>query len=225
MYLGRRKRYIIVTSIAVFTISVALYNAAESNPYKNSKVWNFDSYQKNTVPNGFLSMETGNEEKVTWIVKSDESAPSKPNVLFKLLNNDTGSGHHMLIIPDAAYSNFKASVKFRIISGEKEQAAGLIVRFLDRSHYFALFADVMKDRFSLCRAEFENMICIQDRNVNVTTGKWYTITAQVAAQGIAGYLDDKLLIQRYDQHYMTGQIGLWSKEDTEAYFDDLKIDY
>ena len=62
-------------------------------------------------------------------------------------------------------------------------------------------------------------------NVSITPNGWHKITAQVSGQGIAGYLDDKLLIQRYDQHYIMGQIGLWVKGNSEAFFDDLEIRY
>jgi hypothetical protein len=47
----------------------------------------------------------------------------------------------------------------------------------------------------------------------------------VATQGIAGYLDDKLLVQRYDAHYPMGTIGLWAKGDSAVYYDDLTIEY
>jgi hypothetical protein len=225
MYEGRRKRYIFAASIAVVAISIALYLAAENNPYKNSKAWNFDSYQENSIPDGFLSMQTGSGEKGVWIVKSTDASISKPNVLAQLSDNYTGSNYQILIMPDEGYSSFKVSVKFKIISGEKEQTAGLIFRLQDRNHYFVLAADAMNDRFSVCRAEPEKLICTQDVKVNITSGQWYTITAHVSAQGIAGYLDDKLLIQRYDKHYISGQIGLWTKGDSGVYFDDLQIDY
>jgi len=224
MHKGRRKRYIIAASVAVVAISVALYLAAENNPYKNSKAWNFDSHKENSVPDGFLYMQTGSGEG-TWVVTSDDSARSKPNVLAQLSNNYTESNYHMLVIPDRGYNQFKASVKFKIISGEKEQASGLMFRFQDKDRYFVIVADAMNDRFSLCRAEPDKLICTQDERADIKNGQWYTITVHAAAQGIAGYLDDKRLIQRYDQHYMRGTVGLWTKGDTQVYFDDLKIDY
>jgi hypothetical protein len=225
IYQGRKKRYVIATSIAIVLISIALYKAAESSPYKNLKTWDFDSPQDKSMPSEFLSMETASEEKGTWNVRSDESAQSKPNLLAKVSSNETGSGYHILVIPKGVYRNLEASVKLKIISGEEEQAAGLIIRFRDMNHYIVLVADELNHRFSLCRAESENLICTQDVNYNIRTGQWHTITAQVAAQGIAGYLDGKRLLSRYDQHYMTGEIGLWTKGDTEVYFDDLKIRY
>jgi len=222
---GRRKRYAIATGVAVVAISVALYLASERHPYKNFNIWNFDSYEEDKAPDGFLSMLTGSGEKGSWIVRADDSATSKPKVLAQLSNNETQARYQILIMQDGFYSNFKASVTFKIISGEREQAAGLIFRFQDYSHYYVLVADALNDRFSLCRSEPSKLVCTQDFKIDLTTGQWHTITTQVSSQGIAGYLDDKLLIQRYDRHYITGQIGLWTKGDSAAYFDDLKIEY
>lgn len=219
---GRKKRYALAASVATFAIVIALYYAAESNPYKTTRSWQFDSDQENGVPDGFVTMQTAGGG--SWLVRPDDFAVSKPNVIARLPANSTESNYSMLVLTESSQSNFRVSVKFKIVSGE-EQVAGLIFRLQDESHYFVLFADALNDRFSLCRADDNKLICIQDANVNVESGKWYTITAHVAAQGIAGYLDDKLLIQRYDQHYTSGTIGLWARLDSKVYFDDLSLVY
>lgn len=224
MHHGRKKRYIFAAVVAVPIILFALYSAAQSNPYRNSKIMNFDSYQDNSTPNTF-AFTGGQQEKGTWVVKSDETAPSKPNVLARLSSNEKGSGYHIGIVPEGSYSNFEASVKFKIISGE-QQSAGLVVRFQDINHYFVLVADATNHRFSLCRAQTDAVVCTQDTAADITNGQWHTIRAQVAAQGIAGFLDDTRLLQRNDEHYLSGgQIGLWTKGDTSVYFDDLKVVY
>jgi hypothetical protein len=174
----------------------------------------------------FLSTRADNENKGNWIIKSDPSPPSEPNVLARLPGNLSKSSFHILTMPDGVYSsNSKASLKVKIFSGDKDQAAGLIVRFQDENHYFVLVADALHQRFSLCRAEPERLLCTEDKDAVVTPGQWHTIAAQVSAQGIAGYLDNNLLLQRYDQHYISGEIGLWTKGNTDAYFDNLEIDY
>lgn len=228
--LTKRKRFLIATIIAVTAISFALYMAAQSSQYKNTRAFNFDSYPQGTLPSLFTTIPQRPPpagDGATWIIKREDSAPSLPNELAKL-PDQTNSGYNILTFKEGVYvTNFKASVKFEIVSREEnEQAAvGLIVRMQDASHYFVLVADSANDRFSLCRSEPEKLICIQDVSVVISKGQWHTIAAQVSSQGIAGYLDDKLLIQRYDQHYMIGQIGLWTKGDSSAYFDDLKLDY
>ena len=222
---GRKKRYAIALVVAIIGISFASYNAMESGPYKTTKEWNFDSYKDNTIPNGFLDFQT-NVQPGLWVVKADPSAPSAPNVLAKLTDNDTIFDYHIQLMPDGVVStNSEISVQVKINSGEKAQAAGMIFRFVDNKHYYVLVADASKKIFSLCRADPDQLLCLVDKQANVTRGQWHTITVDVSAEGIAAYFDGKLLIQRYDQHYQNGQLGLWTKKDTEAYFDNLKIKY
>ncbi len=222
---GRKKRYAIASIVAIIGISVALYLSTENHSYKNIKEWNFDSYKSNTVPEGYSYFQTDTQPNF-WIVKSDSTAPSAPNVFAKLTNNDTSLDYHIQLMPDGIQStNYETSVQVKINSGEKSQAAGLIFRLVDTRQYFVLVADAANKTFSLCRAEPGKLLCLVDKQANVSPDQWHTITASISAEGIGGYLDGKLLIQRYDQHYQNGQLGLWTKKDTEAYFDNLKINY
>jgi hypothetical protein len=223
--LSRKKRYAIALIVAIIGITIAFYNQEKSAPYQSTKEWNFDSYQNNTVPNGFAYLQTDDKPGL-WIVKADPSAPSAPNVLAKLPDNDTKFQYHIQLMPDAVEtSNSEVSVKFKIVSGQEAQAVGLVIRLIDNDHYYVLLADAMNNRFSVCRAEPGTLLCILDKKAAISTNEWHTITAGTSDQGIAGSLDNKLLIRLNDQHYQTGQQGLWTKKDTEAYFDDLKIKY
>ncbi len=221
---GRKKRYAIAIIVAIIGVSIASYLSTENHSYKNIKEWNFDSYKNNTIPEGFSYFQTDVQQD-SWIVKSDSTAPSAPNVLAKLTNNDTSVYHIQLMPDDIQSTNYEASVQFKINSTEKSQAAGLIFRLVDTKQYFVLVADSANKTFSLCRAEPGKLLCLVDKQVDITPNKWHTITASVSAQAIGGYFDGKLLIQRYDQHYLNGQLGLWTKKDTEAFFDNLKINY
>jgi hypothetical protein len=162
----------------------------------------------------------------SWAIKSDQTAPSKPNVLARVSGDGIGTGYHLLLIARGSYDSFDASVKFMIISGKEDQTAGLVVRFEDINHYFVLRADAMNNKFSLCRIQIGAVVCTQDVDVSITKGQWHTITAQVAPPGIAGFLDGKRLLQRNDQNYSGGgQIGLLTKGDSNVYFDNLIINY
>ena len=221
---GRKKRYAIASVVAVIGISISAYYAMEDAPYKNFKTWNFDSYKDNVIPEGFPYFQT-DVKNDSWIVKSDPSAPSSPNVFAKLKNNDT-SDYHIQVMPDGVDSvNYEASVQIKISSAEKSQAAGLVFRFVDSKQYFVLAADAVSKTFSLCRGEPGELLCLVDKQANVTADQWHTITADVSAQGVGGYFDGNELIKRYDQHYQHGQIGLWTKNDTISYFDNLEMKY
>ncbi len=227
---GRRKRYIFITIIAVPAIAVALILAQQHHPYENTISLNFNSYTNSSIGKTFVPIDTGPPlPKGMWVIKTDSTAPSPPNVLARLSNGKPGPEYHMLVKAAGTYSNFAAEVKFKIISGE-QSVAGLIIRFEDPEHYFVLQADAKSHQFSLCRAQPGIILCTQDTNANIATGQWHSIVAQVAGAGgepgIVGYLDGVRLIQRYDTNYMSGgQVGLWTKGDSTVYFDDLGVKY
>ncbi|TLX83197.1 MAG: hypothetical protein E6K98_05060 [Thaumarchaeota archaeon] len=86
-------------------------------------------------------------------------------------------------------------------------------------------ADAKNSRFSLCKVDPDFVVCNYERPAQISVGQWHTIKANVSGEGIGGYLDDQMLIKANNQHYQTGQVGLWTKKDTQAYFDDFKISY
>lgn len=213
--------YAVITTIGVI---VAGYNAMHSFNFTNSKEWNFDSYQNNALPPDLVAMETDHIPG-SWVIKADDSAPSKPNVLAKLPGNDN-STYHIQIMPDSpTITEAEVSVKFKIVSGQQAQAAGLILRFIDKSHYFVLMADAAHNRLSLCKSDSEFVVCNYEKPAQISVGQWHTLKAGISAQGIGGYLDGTELIKANNEYYQNGEIGLWTKDDTEAYFDDLTLSY
>ncbi|SPC33854.1 hypothetical protein [Candidatus Nitrosocaldus cavascurensis] len=238
----RRRRYIVVIGIAVIAITIVVYYAKETGTYKNSRAWSFDSYAKGVIPEGFSSAD-----KHWSIVADHDLAYSKPNVIMhssgkdgdnasdnsSSSSNDDGSDtdtnadtsfylYSLLINSEGVYSNFKASVNVKMTGNG---SAGLVFRFIDSSHYFVLMIDAANDRFSLCRMDPGRLLCLQDASVSIENDRWYHITAHVSTQAIVGYLDGEPLLKRYDQHYMSGMVGLWARSNTSAFFDDLQIYY
>jgi hypothetical protein len=221
--LDRKKRIAIFAIITLIGISFAYYNSQINSGYKNTKKWDFDLYQNGSIPQGFSEMST--DQKTSWMVQSEPSAPSKPNVLVKVPLNDTAD-MHLQIIPDfPTTDNANVTMKFKIVSGEKAKSVGMIIRFIDQKHYFVLMADSMNNRLSLCKQTPDYLICNYDKQVTITSGEWHEMHAIISSQGIAGFFDNQLLIRSNDHNYSNGAIGLWTKKDTSAYFDDLKVEY
>lgn len=121
-------------------------------------------------------------------------------------------------------SDAQVSVKFRIMPGTVEQA-GLVVRFIDPSHYFVLMADPLHDRISLCKADVQFLVCNYEASAHISTGTWHTLEATISSEGIGGWFDGTEIIKANNEYYQTGQIGLWAKDDTKASFDDLQAKY
>lgn len=220
---SKKKRLVIFAIITITGISFAYYNTQINSGYHNVKMFNFDSYQNGTVPQGFSDVST--DKTPSWFAKLESSAPSKPNVLEKIPVNDT-EDYHIQLIPDTPTAeSANVTMSFKIVSGEKAKSAGMILRFIDQKHYFVLMADSQNNRLSLCKQTPEYLICNYDKQVTIAPGQWHTMKALVSSQGIAASIDDKLLIQANDHNYVTGTVGMWTKKDTRAFFDDFKIEY
>jgi hypothetical protein len=220
---NKKKRLAIFAVITIIGISYAFYNTQINSGYKHVKEWNFDSYQNGTVPQGFSTVST--DQTPSWIIKSDSSATSKPNVLEKIPVNSTAD-YHLQLIPDSpSVDTENVTMNFKIVSGDNAKSAGMILRFIDQSHYFVLMADSMQNRLSLCKQTPDFLICNYDKSVTIAPGEWHTMQALVSSQGIAASLDGQLIIRANDHNYQSGAVGMWTKKDTGAYFDDFRIEY
>ncbi|SRR5579885_167490 len=220
----RRLRYAIFAVITIIGITIALYNSLNSFNYAHEREWNFDSYQNNTLPQDFAAFQSDSSPRL-WQVKTYSSAPSAPNVLATV-PKENSMGYHIQIMPDSpTASEAKISVKLMILPGHRVEQAGLIVRFVDPSHYFVLMLDPQNSRISLCKSEIQYLVCNPEKAAQVSTGVWHTLQATISSEGIGGWLDGTEIIKANNEYYQTGQFGLWTNDDTEAYFDNMKIEY
>lgn len=220
---SKKTRLAIFAVITIIGISYAYYNTQINSGYHHAKTWDFDSYQNGAIPQGFADLST--DQKPYWIIKSESTAPSKPNVLEKIPINDT-SDYHIQLLPDSpTVDTENVTMSFKIVSGDHAKSAGMILRFIDPKHYFVLMADSEQNRLSLCKNTPDFLICNYDKSVTITPGQWHTMEALVSSQGIAASLDGQIIIRANDHNYQSGQVGMWTKKDTGAYFDDFKIAY
>jgi hypothetical protein len=220
---NKKKRLVVFAVITIIGISYAFYNSQINSGYKHTKTLNFDLYQNGTIPQDFAELST--DQKPSWIIKSESSAPSQPNVFAKMSINDTAD-YHLQLIPDSPNVDTEnVTMSFKIVSGEHAKSAGMILRFVDDKHYFVLMADSAQNRLSLCKNTPEFLICNYDKTVTIAPNEWHTMKALVSSQGIAASIDGQTIIRANDHNYQSGQVGLWTKKDTVAYFDDFEIEY
>lgn len=221
---NKKKRLTVFVIITIIGISFAYYNSQINSGYHHVLAWNFDSEQNGTIPQGFSGLST--DLKSSWVIKSESTATSQPNVLEKILPMNDTADYHLQLIPNSPTADFEnVTMNFKIVSGENAKSAGMILRFIDQKHYFVLMADAMQNRLSLCKNTPDFLVCNYDKSVMIAPGEWHTMKALVSTQGIAAYLDGQLIIRANDHNYQSGQVGMWTKKDTIAYFDDIKIEY
>src|SRR5687768_5136571 len=81
---------------------------------------NFDGLPPGSPPAGWTVTKTG-EGNPKWTVEKDDTAPSKPNVL-----KQSGLASYPVCLKnDTSVQNGFVEVKFKALSGEEDQAAGI----------------------------------------------------------------------------------------------------
>jgi hypothetical protein len=187
--------------------------------------WNFDKEKVGAVPTGWKVAETGSKGKPgKWEVIADATAPSAPNVVALTKTQNTGNTFNLLMAEGAKLKDLDLEVKVRVISGKKYKGSGLVWRAVDPNNYYlARWTPLSKNI---------RVYCIKDGkpkrlatvNVKVDPNAWHTIKVNHQGDKIVASLDGKKLIDVNDTTLANaGTIGLCTRADAVAAFDDLRV--
>ncbi len=198
-----------------------------------TKIWNFDQDKPHELPSGWLSEHTGQGAKGNWEVVADPSAPSLPNVLAQLSDDATNYRFPLAIVERTNYQDLVLSVRFRAISGTRDQGAGLVWRFRDANNYYIVRANALENNVVLYKMQEGKRISLAPKGTpektygvktRVPGDSWNKLGIQVKGSLFTIFLNDERLFEVEDHTFAeTGKIGLWTKADSVIYFDDLTV--
>ena len=178
---------------------------------------NLDSDPLGSVPVGWTCGVTGRGTS-RWIVTADPNAPSKSNVLMQ-----SGSGTFPWCVRSgASVADGFVEVKFKPISGNEDQAGGLVWRWKDGDNYYVARANALENNVSLYYTERGNRKTLKSVDTQVARGAWHTLRVEFVGTKIAVLLDGKRHIDFDDSHIGgAGAVGVWTKADSVTAFDDF----
>jgi 3-keto-disaccharide hydrolase len=178
---------------------------------------NFDDGKAGQAPTGWTATQSGSG-KAKWTIEKDESAPSKPNVL-----KQSGEAAYPIAIKEG--SNLKdgfVEVKFKPVSGEEDQAGGVIFRCTDADNYYIARANALENNVRIYhfvkgkRTQFKGM------NLPVAANQWHTLRVNFSGNRFAVVFNGKELFQAEDSTIAEGgKVGVWTKADSVTLFDDF----
>ena len=113
----------------------------------------FDSAKPGAVPPGWTVAMTHEGGPPKWEIVSDPSAPSKPNVLAQTSTDNTSGRFPLAIYEEASLTSGSLSVRFKTVSGQRDQAAGLVWRYQDPDNYYIVRANALEDNVVLYKVE------------------------------------------------------------------------
>ncbi len=186
--------------------------------------FNFDAETSGSVPKGFHVGLTGGGAPPQWLVRADDSAPSKPNVVVQTSADPTDYRFPLLVADDVSFRDLELSVRFKAISGTVDQAAGLVFRLKDANNYYVVRANALEDNYRLYHVVAGRRVQFAGANAKVTSGTWHELRVEAVGNKFACYIDGVKKIEATDDTFKdAGKIGVWTKADSVTYFDDLRV--
>jgi hypothetical protein len=186
--------------------------------------YNFDNDKAGQLPTKFHTGLTGGGPKVEWVVKEDPTAPSKPNVVAQISNDKTSYRFPILISDEGSYKDLEVSVKFKSISGEVDQAAGLVFRLKDADNYYIVRSNPLENNYRLYHVIKGERKQFGEAKFKIPSGEWHELKVECVGDKIICYFDGEKKIEETDSNFKeAGKIGLWTKADSVTYFDDLRV--
>jgi hypothetical protein len=192
---------------------------------------NFDTASAGSVPKGWSVAMTHEGGAPRWEVVADDSAPSKPYVLAQTSTDRTSGRFPLAILETARLRDGWVSVRFKTISGERDQAAGIVWRYRDPNNYYIVRANALEDNVVLYKVENGTRTALPPKG---TPSKTYGVKHKVAKQTWSAlrvaftgrvfevYFDDQKIMEVEDATFFdAGKVGLWTKADSVTHFDDF----
>jgi hypothetical protein len=179
---------------------------------------NFDQYTPGAASPAWTTGVTGRGES-RWSVEADAGAPSKPNVL-----KQSGVGDFPWTVKkDTKIGDGYVQVKFKALSGKRDQAGGVVWRWKDGNTYYVARANALENNVSLYYTEKGRRNTLKYVDAPVALNAWHTLRVEFRNKHIRVLLNGRAYIEMEDAHIAgDGAVGLWTKADSVTLFDDFE---
>jgi hypothetical protein len=215
-----------------FTMSLLLLSAVLGAQTSSRRVIDFESDKVGQAPAMFLFGLTGSGRPGAWVVKKDEAAADRGNVLAQTDADRTSYRFPVAVFNDVTTKDVDISVRFRPVSGGVDQAAGLVWRYQDANNYYIVRANALEGNVVLYKVQNGKRTDLPLKGSGRTYGKkadvpkntWSQMGVTVRGPLFTVSVNGQGLYEVEDSTFTgAGKIGVWTKADSVTYFDDLTV--
>jgi len=181
----------------------------------------FDGQELGKIPKGWISGVTGKGQS-KWTIETDSTAPSPT----KVLKQSAEGKFPWCVVKNSSFTDGFVEVQFKAISGEEDQAAGLIWRWKDGDNYYITRANALENNISVYYMKNGRRHTLKYVNASkdnpVSLNKWHTLRVGFVGINFKVLLNGEQVIDIEDEHIRgAGSVGLWTKADSVTSFDDF----
>jgi|JI9StandDraft_2_1071091.scaffolds.fasta_scaffold110633_2 hypothetical protein len=180
---------------------------------------NFDGLKTGAPPVGWTATKTGTGE-ARWTIEKDDSAPSKPNVL-----KQSGEATYPVCIKDdTSVRDGFVEVKFKPVSGNEDQAGGVLWRAKDSDNYYIARANANENNVTIYHTIQGRRVAFKNVEHKVASGAWHTLRVDFKGDRFTVTFDGDKVIEATDDSFAdAGKVGVWTKADSVTLFDDFSF--
>ena len=184
-------------------------------------VCNFDALPLGAALVGFRSEVTGAGPPGTWRIEQDGIAN---RVLSQLSSDATDNRFPLCTVDGFEERDVSVSCRFKTISGQVDQAAGMVVRFANERKYYVVRANALEDNVRLYHVVDGKRTQFAGVAATVSPGEWHALRLDARGSRFEVFFDGKSLFTADDTTFPdAGRVGLWTKADSVTWFDDFSF--
>ncbi len=210
---------------------ITLLLFAATNAFAQTTI-DFNKDKAGAPPSDFTTALTGQGKAGVWTVMKDAASPNQGNVLAQTDADATSYRFPVCVYDKLTAKDADISVKFKAISGKKDQAAGIVWRYRDKDNYYIVRANALENNVVLYKVQNGKREDLPLKGEGRTYGKtakvppmqWNTLRVTAVGNLFTVYLNGAKLYEVEDATFPdAGKVGLWTKADSVTYFDDLEV--
>ena len=179
-----------------------------------------------TTPDGRVACtqgKTGIGRPADWRAVAEPGGPDGW-ALVESEPDATDQRFPLCISEQAQGRDFDATLRFKIISGSRDQVAGFMFRAQSASDYYVVRVNARDNSVRLYRMDKGKRSQLGTKEAPVELGKWHSLRVIAANDRIEVALDGKPLFGISDRTLVqAGAIGVWSQGDSVAHYGSLLI--
>ena len=181
--------------------------------------YTFDQDPIGQAPAGWTCGMTGSGAP-RWTVERDTTAPTPRHVL----RQSGRATFPWCVRREASLADGFVEVRFKPLSGNEDQAGGVVWRWKDGDNYYVARANAMENNVSLYHTTGGARKTIKYVDAPVAGNQWHLLRVAFKGTRIAVSLDGKVYIELDDAHITgAGAVGVWTKADSVTAFDDFSF--
>ena len=142
-----------------------------------------------------------------------ESEPDATDLRFPLCISEQASGR-----------DFDATLRFKPVSGSRDQVAGFMFRAQSANDYYVVRANARDGSVRLYRMDKGKRSQLASKEVPIEAGKWHSLRVIAANERFEVALDGKTLFDVTDRSLpQMGALGVWSQADSVTRYGSLLV--